>query len=271
MRKRSAERPVKINWRKYAILAASFLTITTLWGLASLSLGESIFGALLPSPTTVLIAVFNILEGRGVIIGGSAMYHVSLTLLRLGFGLALGMIIGTVLGLAASRGRLERLFDWPIIIGMSLPTLIIVLMFIAWFHAEDIAAVFAVAAATTPYVTVNIRDGAKSIDRGIIEMGHIYGANRKLMTWDIFIPNLTPYLFSAARYAFSLSWKVVTLAEAFGFSGGIGFAVYYNFWMFNQDLMLAWIVIFFMVAIVIEIALSLIEKRVMIWKPKITT
>lgn len=217
------------------------------------------------------MSVYNILKGRGVIIGGTAWYHVSLTLIRLGFGLGLGMILGTALGLAASKGRLEHLFDWPIIIGMSLPTLVIVLMFIAWFHAEDIAAVFAVAAVTTPYVTVNVRDGAKSIDRGIIEMGRVYGANRKIMTWDIFIPNLTPYLFSAVRYGFSLSWKVVTLAEAFGFSGGIGFAVYYNFWMFNQDLMLAWIVIFFMVAVVIEIALLLVERRVMIWKPKMSS
>lgn len=266
---------MKVDWPKYVTILASFLTLATLWGLASLNVGPEI----LPDPFSVLFAAVSIIEGTAVSgVGGmgiekTILYNVYITLLRLSTGLAIAMIIGTVLGLAASRGRLERIFDFPILIGTSVTTLIIIYLGIAWMGTQDQvrAATFAVAASVTPYVAVNVRAGAKAIDRDLVQMGRVYGANRMWLNWDIYIPSLLPFIFSASRYSFAASWKMVILAERLGLSGGIGFAITYNYMFMNVQMMLAWIIIFLAVAFMIEIALNLIEKRIMIWKPKMTT
>ena len=99
-------------------------------------------------------------------------------------------------------------------------------------------------AVVTPYVAVNIFEGAKAMDKSLIEMGVTFKAQRSLLIRKVYLPQLMPYIFSAFRYAFGVTWKIVALAETFGLKFGIGYMFFFWFGQFNMDQMLAWIVMF---------------------------
>jgi ABC-type nitrate/sulfonate/bicarbonate transport system permease component len=61
-----------------------------------------------------------------------------------------------------------------------------------------------------------------------------------------------PYLFSAFRYAFGMTWKIVALAETFGLKYGIGYMFFFWFGQFNMTQMLSWIVMFVVLMLILE-------------------
>ena len=78
---------------------------------------------------------------------------------------------------------------------------------------------------------------------------------------------MTPYLFSALRIAFSLSWKIALVSEAFGVSTGVGKQLVYWFEDTRVDMMLAWGVSFMIVMALIDVVVfRWWERRTYVWR-----
>jgi len=74
-------------------------------------------------------------------------------------------------------------------------------------------------------------------------------------------------LFSAFRYAFGLTWKIVALAETFGLKYGIGYMFFFWFQQFNIAQTLAWIIMFVALMLILEHAVfARLEDRVFAWR-----
>ena len=120
-------------------------------------------------------------------------------------------------------------------------------------------------------ITVNIWEGAKAIDKELLEMGIAFKADRGMIVKDIILPQLVPYLFASIRYGFALAWKMVVVAEMLGQNKGIGFMMNYSFGVFSMEGVLAWTIAFTMVMIILEYAIfRLLERRATRWRPVVT-
>ena len=60
----------------------------------------------------------------------------------------------------------------------------------------------------------------------------------------VYIPQLMPYLMSAFRYSFGMTWKIVALSETFGIKFGIGYMFFFWFENFDMEQVLAWVLLF---------------------------
>jgi len=86
---------------------------------------------------------------------------------------------------------------------------------------------------------------------------------RKVLIWQ-----LMPYIFSAFRYAFGMTWKIVALAETFGLKYGIGYMFTFWFEQFNMQQVLAWVILFVALMLILEHGLiARVEERVFAWRP----
>ena len=81
-----------------------------------------------------------------------------------------------------------------------------------WFGFSEAGRLVAAMVVVTPYVAVNIFEGAKSMDKSLIDMAVTFKAQKSLRMRKVYIPQLMPYIFSA----FGMTWKIVALAETFG-------------------------------------------------------
>jgi NitT/TauT family transport system permease protein len=84
----------------------------------------------------------------------------------------------------------------------------------------------------------------------------------------VYIPQLMPYIFSAFRFAFGMTWKIVALAETFGIKFGIGYMFFFWFEQFSMEQVLAWIILFVILMLILEHGvIARLESRAFVWRP----
>jgi NitT/TauT family transport system permease protein len=200
--------------------------------------------------------------------GRSTFFHIGITLARIFVTFAASMLAGIGIGLAMGLSRtVERALLAVLPLMLTMPTLMTVFLAVMWFGFSEAGGLAAVMAVVTPFVTVNIFEGTKAMDKSLMEMGVTFKANRSLLIRKVYLPQLMPYIFSAFRYAFGVTWKVVSLAETFGLKFGIGYMFFFWFGQFNMDQVLAWIIMFVVLMLILEHGVfARLEARAFAWR-----
>src|SRR5215468_39813 len=200
--------------------------------------------------------------------GNSAFLHIGLTLARITVAFAASMIAGTGIGIAMGLNAvLESALLIVIPLMLTMPTILMVFLAVMWFGFSEAGGLVAVMAVVTPYVAVNIFEGTKAMDKSLAEMGVTFKARKSLLIRRVYLPQLMPYIFSAFRYAFGMTWKIVALAETFGLKYGIGYMFFFWFGQFNMTQVLAWIAIFVVMMLVLEHGVfARLEGRAFAWR-----
>ena len=221
----------------------------------------------LPSPLELLARVVAIFSNA------SAYLVIGKTLQRVFAGLILSMLIGSSIGLVMGlRRSVGSFFDSWIMVLLTFPAISWAFLSVLWFGLSDVAPIFTVVLIVFPYVTMNIWEGTKALDKELTDMATVFRAKRFLLLRKVLIPQLMPYIFSSLRISFALSWKIALVSEAFGAGRGVGKELMYWFQGTRADMMLAWGASFMMLMVLIDaFILRPWEKRVFSWRPLAAT
>ncbi len=219
----------------------------------------------MPGPLALLDRIIEVY-------GDPASYLVVwVTLVRIFEGLVICMVLGTALGLLMGRERnVEAFFDSWVMVLLTFPAVCWAFLGVLWFGLSDIGPILTIILIVFPFVTMNIWEGTKAVEKELVDMATVYKANRSLMIRKVLIPQLMPFVFSALRIALSLSWKIALVGEAFGVGSGVGRELIYWFSDTRVDMMLAWGVSFMVFMVVIDLVVfRLWEKRTFAWRHQI--
>jgi len=179
---------------------------------------------LLPAPLAVLD--FIVAEAKR----GDLAHNIGITLLRVAIAFAIAMALGIALGVALGRSRKADLaLDTPLLVLLNTPALVITVLAYVWVGLTETAAILAVVLNKLPNVAVIVREGARNLDPGLEEMARAYRFDRWTWMRDVLIPQLQPYIVTAARSGLSLAWKIVLVVELLGRPDGVGFAINFYF------------------------------------------
>lgn len=244
--------------------AASIVVLLVLWWAASGLMDDP---EVLPGPLAIARTIGADLTHLGPE-GHSAFFNIGITLLRIVVAFAASMLAGIGLGLAMGLSSLlERALLVVIPLMLTMPTILMVFLAVMWFGFSEAGGLVAVMAVVTPYVAVNVFEGTRAMDASLAEMAVTFKAQRSLLLRKVYLPQLMPYIFSAFRYAFGITWKVVALAETFGLKHGIGYMFFFWFGQFNMAQVLAWVIMFVVLMLLLEHGLfARIERRVFVWR-----
>jgi NitT/TauT family transport system permease protein len=219
---------------------------------------------LLPDPQTVALAIVD--EARS----GALVFNLGATLARVAVAFAIAMLLGSVIGLVMGRSRLaDRLGDPWLVVLLNLPALVIIVLAYVWAGLTETAAIAAVALNKLPIATVTVREGARSLDRGLDDMAEVFRMSPWTRMRHVVLPQLAPYLAAAARSGLSLVWKIVLIVELLGRPNGVGFEIGVAFQLFDVTRILAYALAFVAVMLVIETFLvQPLERHVSRWRPR---
>ena len=242
----------------------SIVVMVALWWLASWLMHDP---DVLPTPLTIATTIVSDFTESGPD-GMPAYLNIVITLARIFVSFSAAMLAGIGIGLAMGLSRVvERSLLTVIPLLLTMPTILMVFLAVMWFGFSEAGGLIAVMVVVTPYVAVNIFEGARAMDKSLIEMAVTFKAQRPLLIRKVYLPQLMPYIFSAFRYAFGVTWKVVALAETFGLKHGIGYMFFFWFSQFNMPQMLAWIVMFVVLMLILEHGLfARLESRAFAWR-----
>jgi NitT/TauT family transport system permease protein len=216
----------------------------------------------LPSPMQVLLSL------RTHLLSGELPYQLSITLLRVLAAFIVAMSVGTAIGiLMGNSHRLDALFDGLLVLGLNLPALVTIILCYIWFGLTDVAAVTAVALNKIPTVVVTVREGARAVDRRLLEVATAFRVPPLRTLRQVYLPQLYPYLMAAARSGLALIWKIVLVVELLGRSNGVGFQLGTYFQFFDITSILAYTVAFAAVVMAVEaIIMRPLDRRIGRWR-----
>lgn len=238
----------------------SIATIFLVWAVGAYFGDSRIF----PGP----IAVLNFVVEETL--HGELLYHLGVTLLRVIAALVIAMFVGSVVGLAMGRSsHVDRFLDPWLIFFLNIPALVIIILAYVWVGLTEFAAVAAVAINKIPNVVVTLREGARSLDKGLDEMATTFRMTPTQRLVNVVMPQLQPYFAVALRSGISLIWKIVLVVELLGRSNGVGFQLHTYFTLFDVKGILGYTIAFIFVMLIVEIALvQPFERRATRWRPK---
>lgn len=254
----AAGRAFVAHGRGLLVQVTALAAIVGAWQLASLAAGVHI----LPGPLeTVPVFVNLVRSGRFVVpLAGS--------LSRALTGFTLAFLLGVTYGIIAGRSRrFEHVSALVFQVALFFNTLVLILWGLAIMGNANYWAVVAVTAlAVFPNVGVYTRGVIKTIDRDMLEMAEAYHASPRSRILDVYLPFLAPAILASARIAFSMSWKVVMLAEVFGFPSGIGWQIAQAYQGYNLAGLISWLVVFVITLLLAEQLLRVVERRAIRWR-----
>jgi len=225
--------------------------------------GARIIGSrLFPPATAVAAALWQ------DALHGPLLHNLGVTLLRVAAAFTVAMLLGSLLGVAMGRSAaLNRALDSLLTGLLNLPALVGIVLIYVWFGLSETTAIAAVALNKLPSTAVTVREGARALDQGLIDMARSFRMGRGATLRHVVLPQLYPYLFGAARSGLALIWKIVLVAELLGRSDGVGFQIQVLFQLFDVTGILAYTLAFILVVQAIEWGLlQPLERRANVWR-----
>jgi ABC-type nitrate/sulfonate/bicarbonate transport system permease component len=221
-------------------------------------------------PTPVAIVQFMVAELRGDTVARASVYEsFAITFARLAVGLLATFVFGITLGVAMGVSkRVDAIFRDFVIGGLAMPYVIWALIAALWFGFTFKTPVIVVVLAAVPFVISNVAEGVRAVPKDLVDMGRAFGVGRARVVRRVVIPSLMPFLFAAFRYALSLGWKALAVAEVFGASSGAGWVI--RFWYDSRRMtgLFAYLGFFVIFAILIDVVvLKGLANRVFRWRP----
>ena len=245
--------------RTALIKLSGLVALLSLWWLGSLLLPPTV----LPGPYVVFSELIdNYREGI-------LLEHFMATMKRILVGFVLAMGAGIAFGTLIGLSRLaEDFFDLWIMVGITIPSLAILLILYILFGLNEFATILAIALSAFPAITINVWQGVKGVDNKLLAMARVYNVPARRRFTHVVLPQIAPYLVASSRFGLGIIWKITVVAELIGSSSGIGFQLHFWFQLFNMPQVFAWTLFFTIIMLLIEVGVfKPIENRLFRWRP----
>ena len=148
-----------------------------------------------------------------------------------------------------------------------MPALGVIILWYLGFGLGEFAAILAVAINKFPIVVVTMREGARAVDRDLLQVARAFRIETRRTFFRVYLPQLYPYLLASARSGLALVWKIVLVVELLGRSNGVGFKLGVYFQFFDITSILAYSFSFIAVVMAIELLiLAPLDRRLSEWR-----
>jgi NitT/TauT family transport system permease protein len=228
------------------------------WKILSLHLRSDF---VLPSPEKTLITTL-------ALFGDSRfLATVGTTVLRGLIGFIISGILGIATGIITGINSNINSFLQPILVTIrSIPVISIILLALIWFHPGTVP-VFIGMLTMFPFITTNVSDGIRSIDRELVVMATFYKISRKRIIRELYIPAIIPFIVSGASSALGIGWRAIIIGEVLSQPKyGIGTVMQNAQTFLNVDAVIAWTIIAVLISFAFEKTIRLIESRFINWR-----
>jgi NitT/TauT family transport system permease protein len=249
--------PSRAQW------AYTFVSLGALFVLWS-ALGALLPENLLPGPVPAFRALGQAIRS-GLFLRALAAtlgHLVAGTVLAVGVGVAVGILMGRVLAV-------EALLKDVVAVAQTVPGLIIVTLAIITFKMTPAGIVSVGFFFGLPSVVVTVWQGTRNVDPNLIEMARVYGHTELSAMRRVILPAILPDVVTALRVCVGILWHVTLFAEFIMGQQGFGYQISLALASFEVADIFAWgfTVVVLMVAMEYGL-LRPLERALLGWKPR---
>ena len=190
--------------------------LIALWWATVLATHSVIF----PTPRAVVSGAWELLED------GTLARHIAASLMRVGVGFALAVLVAVPLGLwmgwvSGAYRTLNPLFQMlrPISPIAWIPIAIL------WFGVGDASPIYLIFISSVFPMVVQTTVGVHTIEKRYLRAAENFGVSRHTLFKRVVIPAVLPQIVVGMRIGLGVAWLVVVAAEMIALRSGLGYMI----------------------------------------------
>ena len=235
------------------------LLLLLCWQFASGHLIRSIY---ISRPTDVAVRLYQAFS-TGEILPDLATTGQELVLGYL-IGVAFGALGGYVLGRSP---RTATIFEPYVMAFYGIPKIALAPLFIIWFGIGLWSKVALAATMVFFLVFYNVYMGVRSVDRELVNMTMLMGANERQLTRHVYLPAAAPFVIMGMRMAIPYSVIGVIVGEFTSSVQGLGLFISQASSNYDPAGVFAGITVLLAFVMVANAVASRLERRLLRWRP----
>src|SRR3954452_13983965 len=200
---------------------------------------------------------------------GSIWLQIRVTMQESVIGFLIGSALGIVFGTLLGRSRFLADVCAPFIKGANaIPRIVLASLFVIWFGFGMESKIATAVVLVFFAVFFNAFQGAREVDRTLIDNARILGASRRQVLTSIVLPSATTWILASLHTAFGFALSGAIVGEFPGADRGLGLLINNAQGTFNAPGIYAGMIITTVIALVAELALTRLERRLLSWRPQ---
>ena len=190
------------------------------------------------------------------------------TLLEAVLGFVFGNLVAILLAIWFVHSTTAEKAFYPIAVFIKAIPIIALAPILVLIFGNGIAPKIIIAGLICFFPTlVNMVQGLKSASPAMLDLMRVLSASKMEILWKVRLPSSLPFLFAALKIAATSSVMGAIVAEWIGSSFGLGALIIEATYNFRSPLLYATVVIAAVMAVILFFIVSVIEARVIRWKP----
>jgi len=203
---------------------------------------------------------------------GSVWTQIFTTLQEAVLGFIIGAVAGVILGILLGRARFVADVMAPFIkAANAVPRIVLASLFVIWFGLGLTSKVATAVVLVFFAVFFNAFQGAREVDRNLVNNARILGASRTQVLTSIVVPSATSWIFASLHAAFGFALIGAVVGEYAGADKGLGLLIANAQGTFDAAGIYAGMIITTVIALLAEWLLTLFENRLLRWRPPSVT
>jgi len=195
--------------------------------------------------------------------------HLWVTLLETLLGFVIGAVFGLVIGLWLALSDTASAVTEPYIKGLnSMPRVVLAPIFAVWFGlgiwskvALGVTLVFFV-------VFFNVYQGVREVSPTVLANARILGASDRQLLRHVYVQSAMSWVFASLHNSVGLALVGAVVGEYLGSSRGVGYLILQAEGTFDINSVFAGIVVLTAFALLLDWAVTLAERRLLVWQPR---
>jgi NitT/TauT family transport system permease protein len=208
-----------------------------------------------PTPWQVVTGTAELIED------GTLFTHIGASLMRVGVGFSLAVIIGVPLGLwlgwvKGAYSTLNPLFQ----ILRPISPIAWIPIAILWFGVGNASPIFLIFISSVFPMIVQTTAGVHTIELRYLRAAENFGVSRYTLFRQVVIPAVLPQIIVGMRIGLGVAWLVVVAAEMIALRSGLGYLIIDSRNAGNRyDLVIAGMIIIGLIGLLLDGVMRLLE------------
>jgi NitT/TauT family transport system permease protein len=200
---------------------------------------------------------------------GKIYPHLAVTLWETLLAFAIGSVLGLGIGLWLALSPTASAVAEPYITALNaMPRVILAPIFAVWFGLGVLSKVALGVTLVFFIVFFNVYQGVKEVSPVVLANARMLGASRRQLLRSIYLPSATSWVFSSLHTSVGMAFVGAVVGEYLGSAKGVGYLILQAEGVFDINTVIAGIVVLTVFALVLDFAVTKIEARLLVWRPR---
>jgi NitT/TauT family transport system permease protein len=253
---------------RLSLLALQLLVAVVVLALWQLFSTVPVFGKIILPPFFFSNPIDVFTQIANWFVTGVIWKHLAITLWESILAFVIGSAAGVAVGFwFARQPTVAAVFDPYVKMTNALPRVVLAPIFTLWLGLGIWSKVALGVTLVFFIVFFNVYQGVKEVSHTVLNNGRMLGMSERQLMWHVYWPSALSWMFSSLHTSVGFAVVGAVVGEYLGSAAGLGYLIQQAEGVFDVAGVFAGMFVLSAFVILIDMGVTLVERRLLVWRP----